>query len=158
MKKILLLSTMLMISISINAQTDSSKKQLNCYVSGSLSTSTGNNFSQSNYAGLELGVCAKNMTFGFASGRGNLDFSSDMIQNYWYELKTSASKQVGDVKCFVLAGWGQYYNTTHSFIEYGAGFSYSINKFDLCIQVSNWDKIVYVSPGIAYNFNIGKSK
>ncbi len=145
---------MFCVTLNSYSQTDTTKKSLDCYISGSLSTSNGNNFNSNSYAGIEIGVCVKNITLGLASGRGNLDFSSELIQNYWYEIKTSVSKPIGNVKCFILAGWGQYYNTTNSFIEYGAGFSYSIKNIDLCLQVSNWDKITYVSPGIAYNFSI----
>lgn len=161
MKKLLLI-IMIAVGITASAQTDSTKsccskpKSLDLYVSTGLSTATGNNFNQSTYAGVEIGVCRENVMFGFASGRGNLDFTSDMTENYWYEAKVYATKQIGVVKGFVVAGWGQYYKTTHSFIEYGAGISYSIKKVDLCLTVSNWDNIVYVSPGICFNFSLGK--
>ena len=134
--------------------TKTDRKKLDCYFAGSMSTSTGDNFNQNTYAGVELGVCAKNMMFGFATGRGNLDFTSDQTENYWYEIKSYASMPVGSVKAFVVAGWGQYYKTTHSFIEYGAGASYSIKKFDLSITVSNWDRVVYISPGVCFNFGL----
>lgn len=61
---------------------------------------------------------------------------------------------IGSIKGFVVAGWGQYYSTTHSFIEYGVGASYSIKNFDLGITASNWDRVVYVTPGICYNFSV----
>jgi len=154
MKKIML---MILSVVCISATAQEKTKGLDCYFAGSLSTTNGTNFNQSTYAGLELGVCAKNMMFGYASGRGNIDFSMpDASTNYWGEIKAYATKPVGDVKCFFVAGWGQYYGTTHSFVEYGAGFTYSVKKFDLGLTVSSWDNLVYVSPGITYNFHLGK--
>lgn len=155
MKKILLIAGLIM-SLNISAQTDSSK-HVDCYIAGFLSTTSGNNFNSNTYAGLELGVYLKeSLALGVVTGRGNLDFSSDMKEYYWSEVKGTAYKQFGSVTCYVLAGWGQYYNTTHSFIEYGGGAIYSIKKFDIGVTVSNWDNIFYVSPGITYNFRIGK--
>lgn len=153
MKKVLLIA-MTMFTLSFIAQTDSTKKKLDCYIGTSLSTSTGNNFNQNTYAGIEVGVCAKNMMFGYATGRGNLDFTSDMTENYWGEIKAYACLPVGSVKAFVIGGWGQYYKTTHSFIEYGVGAAYSVKKFDLSITVSNWDGVMYVSPGVCFNFGL----
>ena len=158
MKKLILIAFSLFavtaFSQSKNDTTKCCKKGLDMYLSTGLSTSTNDNFNQGTYAGLEIGVCAKNMMFGFASGRGNLDFTTDMTENYWYEVKAYACHQFGAVKGFVVGGWGQYYKTTHSFIEYGAGASYSIKKFDLSITVSNWDRVVYISPGVCFNFSL----
>lgn len=160
MKKMLLIFAAAMTFLSANAQTDTTwGKVLNCYAAASLSTSGGDNFEQISYASAEVGVCHKNMSFGFVSGRGSLagfSYSTENIGNYWFELKTSASVQLGVVKGYALAGWGQYYNSHHRFIEYGVGLSYSVGKFDLMAQVSNWDKVVYVSPGVAYNFSFKK--
>jgi hypothetical protein len=153
MKRLLIIALSIF-TLSSFAQTDSTKKKLDCYLAGSLSTSTGNNFNQNSYAGIELGVCAKNMMFGYATGRGNLDFTSDMTENYWGEIKAYACHQFGSVKGYVLGGWGQYYKTTHSFIEYGGGASYSVKKFDLSITVSNWDNVWYISPGVCFNFGL----
>ncbi len=157
MKKVGLLIALVAFTMGSFAQTDSTKsKGLDMYLGGSLSTSTGNNFNQNTYAGVELGVCAKNMMFGYATGRGNLDFTSDMTQNYWGELKAYACLPIGSVKAFILGGWGQYYTSTHSFIEYGIGASYSVKKIDLSVTVSNWDGVVYISPGLCWNFHLGK--
>lgn len=95
--------------------------------------------------------------FSIASGRGNLDFSSsDASSNYWFEVKSYAYIPIGNINCYVLGGWGQYINTTHSFIEYGVGASYSIKNIALSVAVSNWDNYTYISPGITYNFSVGK--
>lgn len=87
MKKVIL-ALSLAFSMCAFSQSDSTKKSLDCYVGTSISTSVNDNFNQGTYTGVEVGVCAKNMVFGFATGRGNIDFSSrDVKQNYWYEVK-----------------------------------------------------------------------
>lgn len=73
-------------------------------MAGSLSTSVNDNFKQGSYAGIEVGVCLKNLMFGVATGRGNLDFSTDGIQNYWYEVKAYACLPIGAVKGYAVAG------------------------------------------------------
>ncbi len=155
MKKIFI-TAFSIIALSTFAQTDSTKKSLDCYFAGSVSMSTGDNFKQNSYPSLELGVCVKNMTFGFNAGRMNIDkslFGGERIDNYYYELKTAVYFPIGSIKGFAVAGLGQY-NPHHVFIEYGGGFVCSINKIDLIMQVSSWDNMVYLSPGIAYNFSI----
>ncbi|MBK9451597.1 MAG: hypothetical protein IPN95_19730 [Bacteroidetes bacterium] len=150
--KTFLLIALTLLTLSVYSQADSTKKHLNCYVSGSFSTSVNDNFKQGSYAGLELGVCLKNLMFGVASGRGNLDFSTTGIQDYWFEVKAYACLPIGAVKGFAVAGWGQYYGTNHSFIEYGVGAAYSVKQWDFSLTVSNWDRVVYLSPGVTFNF------
>lgn len=158
MKKVVLIALSIF-TMSTFAQTDSTKKhkQLDCYVSGFYATSTGNSIGASSYAGVEAGVSFKNLGFGLSSGRGNLAAMPKETSNlYWYEVKTYGYIPVGSIKFIVVAGWGQYYNSVHSFIEYGTGFVYSIKKVDLGMTISNWDNAWYVSPGITYNFSVGK--
>lgn len=139
--------------------TTKTKKVLDCYIAASLSTSSGSNFNQSTFPSVELGISKKMMTIGFIIGRSNLEKTTiEKLENYWYEIKTTASMPIGPIKGFILAGWGQYYNSNQNFIEYGAGFSYSIKKFDLNMQVSSWYNTVYISPGITYNFKLKKVK
>lgn len=159
MKKILAICIAVAASLCVSAQDSTRVKTLDCYFGASLSTATGNNFYQSSYASAELGVCRKNTSFAFAMGRGNLDaspYGKEKIDNYWFEAKAYATVPIGNIKGIVVFGWGQYFNSNHSFIEYGAGFSYSVKKFDLGLTVSNWDNVVYVSPGISYNFSFKK--
>jgi hypothetical protein len=159
MKKILLIA-MSIFTMATFGQTDTTKKhkQLDCYVSGFFATSTGNKIGDASYAGVEAGIGFKNIGFGLSSGRGSLAAAQKETSNlYWYEIKTYAYIPVGSIKCFIIAGWGQYYNTTQSFIEYGAGFSYSVKKFDLGMTISNWNNAWYVSPGVTYNFSLGRN-
>jgi len=142
---------------NIHAQVDSVKhdRSIDCYVSCFIATTDGDEFLVDTYAGIELGVCVKNFNFSISGGRENIDFShADALSNYWYELKIAAYKSFGSLKVFVLTGWGRYLNSKHSFIEYGGGLSYNIGKFDLSMQVSRWDNIVYIAPGVCFNFNM----
>lgn len=131
------------------------KKGVDKYISLSLSTSTADDFKIGSYVSLESGICVKNLTLGITLGRGNLACSSydtERIENYYYEIKSYASMPIGNIKGFIIGGWGKYFNAKHSFIEYGVGFTYSIKKIDLGVSATNWDNIVYLSPGITYNF------
>lgn len=97
------------------------------------------------YAGLELGVCLKNLMFGVASGRGNLDFSATG------DSETVVRSQglcllIGAVE-LAVAGCGTILGTNHSLVEYGVGAAYSVNKWDFSLTVSNWDRVVYYDPG-----------
>jgi hypothetical protein len=69
-------------------------------------------------------------------------------------LKAYACLPIGAVKGFALAEWWQYYGTKHSFIEYGVGAAYSVKQWDFSLTVSNWDRVVYVSPAVTFNFSL----
>lgn len=134
------------------------------YVSGGLSmTNTGvSQFNSSNYASLEVGVTKKEMSFGAIFGRSSLGGAfqrTDRIGDYFWELKASATKNLGSsLNGYVLLGYGGYFRSGN-FIEYGAGLSYMIDdKFSFFLQYSNWDKVNFISPGICYTFNFKKSK
>ncbi len=145
----------LLASFSAYSQDSLYRKPLECYVSTFIATSNGSNFNQSSYSGVEAGIYVKNLAFGLATGRGDFQpSSSETISNYWFEAKSYIYFPVGSVKAFGVAGWGQYYNTSQSFIEYGGGFIYSIKKFDIGLTVSNWNNQFYVAPGITYNFKL----
>lgn len=152
-------SILLILSLGLFAQDPPKSKHftLDGYVSGSISTSTGDNFKQNTYPSIEVGVCKNNISFGFNTGRLNLDkspYKDENIHNYYYELKASASFSLGSIKGYGIIGWGQYYDSRHSFLEYGGGFVYSIKHIDIVLQVSSWDRQMYLSPGIVYNFKI----
>lgn len=159
MKKLLLI---IVAAFSMNAYAQTSTpepkaKSLDCYAAGSLSMSTGNDFKMSSYPSLELGISRGNTAFGFNSGRSNLGkspYAGENIKNYYGEAKVMVYFPIGSIKGYVIGGLGAYYNSNHSFIEYGGGVVRSVGKIDLMLQVSNWDQIVYLSPGIAYNFSI----
>lgn len=43
-------------------------------------------------------------------------------------------------------------STERIFIEYGIGFSHSFGKIGYFSQVSNWDGVFYITPGLSYTF------
>lgn len=143
-----------------NAQESSccSKKEetkLSYYMSAGLSISNtfDTTFSYSSYPSIEFGGMYENLGVGLVLGRANLSgFNSDRLENYWYEIKTSASKSIGVVSGYALFGVGNYISTKRVFIEYGAGISYVAGSFGVFTQASNWDGYWYVTPGIVYNF------
>ncbi len=145
----------LFISFNAYSQDSISRIPIEFYASTFIATSSGNDFNQDSYTGIEAGIYVKNLAFGISTGCGNLKtISSDNASNYWFETKTYIYFPLGSVKGFGVAGWGQYYNTSQSFIEYGGGLVYSIKKFDVSLTVSNWDNQFYIAPGITYNFKL----
>ena len=119
----------------------------------SISNSADTTFSYSSYPSIEFGGMYDNIGVGLVVGRSNLSgFKSDVISNYWYEIKTSASKNIGSASAYALFGVGNYISTKRVFVEYGAGISYTAGSFSFFTQASNWDGYWYVTPGITYNF------
>ena len=119
----------------------------------SMSNTLDNTFSFSSYPSIEVGGMYENISLGLVLGRGNLSgFKNDIIRNYWYEVKTSVSKQIGVTMVYGVFGVGNYIDTKRVFIEYGAGASYIAGSFGYFVQATNWDNAWYVTPGITYNF------
>jgi hypothetical protein len=154
MKK-LIIAVFLLLTITSFAQEDSTKSYT-VYLAGGLSISNSANstFGRSSYPSLELGVMKDNLTGGLVVGRSNLSgFDNDVVQNYWYELKTAVYFPIGKVNGYGIFGIGNYISTKQLFIEYGAGFSYSLtNNIDTFVQASSWDGTFYITPGLVYNF------
>lgn len=150
--KNLILTLVLLVATSA---TSFGQNKINYYASAGLSISnTGDTtFSYASYPSIEFGGMYDNIGVGLVVGRSNLSgFKSDVISNYWYEVKTSACKTVGSVSVYGLFGVGNYISTKRVFIEYGAGISYTAGSFGFFTQASNWDGYWYVTPGITYNF------
>ena len=160
MKKIVLSLIIVVSSFQVFSQNEENKS-VDMYVAACLSTSTGDDFNQNSYPSIELGVYLKDVTVAFNTGRSNIDespWNDERIENYYYELKAIRSFPIENVTAYVVFGWGQYYNSTHSFIEYGGGLVYPVSKkVDFMLQVSNWDNIVYLSPCVGYNFSVGRN-
>jgi hypothetical protein len=131
------------------------QNKINYYTSVGLSISNSGDttFSYSSYPSIEFGGMYDNIGVGLVLGRSNLSgFRSDVISNYWYEIKTSVCKTVGSASVYGLFGVGNYMSTKRVFIEYGAGISYAYKSFGFFTQASNWDGYWYVTPGLTYNF------
>ena len=158
MKKILSF-LFLLSSFLLNAQDikkDSSSTKLSTYASIGISISNSNDFSLGSYPSLEFGVMGKNISAGLIIGRSSLKGmaeKNDVLSNYFSEIKTSLSLPVSNkISAYGLLGLWTYGDAKHIFTEYGAGFSYSINRLSYFVQSSNWDGTWYVTPGLTLNF------
>lgn len=151
------------IRTKIGSQTDldnsealpSDSIKISYYLSAGLSVANtkGSTFAKTSYPSIEFGGMYDNFGLGVVIGRGNLaDFNKDIVQNYWYELKTSFTQPIGPISVYGLFGLGNYISTNQLFIEYGIGMSLPIRKYAIFIQSSNWDGIDYISTGVTYNF------
>ncbi len=133
-------------------KTDSTSKKYNPYISGGISISSSNDFSVGSYPSIEMGLQGKNISVGLIFGRSNfkgLGKKTDAISNYFYESKTSFSIPINKYSvAYGLFGIGVYGDFKRTFIEYGAGFSYSFGKISYFVQSSNWDGTWYVTPGL----------
>ena len=113
------------------------------------------NFKTSTYAGIEGGVTYQNLGLGLVFGRGSLNGlfgPNEDIMNYFTEVKSTVTQPVGNVNVTALFGYGTYFQSDRTFIEYGVGMSYSVNKFAYGMSYSNWDGVNFVTPNITYNF------
>lgn len=160
MKKIIIIALCVITSLSAFSQADSTKScchkpAISGYMSASISVTNGTDFKMSSYPALEGGIMYENLTFGVAAGRGNLSGigkSDDVLSNYWGEAKVYASFPIGKVNGSVIFGYGAYFNTSHNFIEYGVGVSYTAGKLGYGVSCTSWDNTVYISPSLTLNF------
>lgn len=126
------------------------------YVSAGLSMSNNGDttFSYTSYPSVEFGFMKNNFSLGLVAGRGNFVRTNgvDYFSNYWSELKGAVYIPIEKINLYGLLGVGSYFERKGMFVEYGAGFSYSFNKFGVFAQASNWDGYWYVTPGLSYSF------
>jgi len=152
-KSILTISLLLLTTISCCQENEDTPCDF--YVSAGLSmtNSFDTTFSYSSYPSIEVGFMKNNFSLGAVFGRASLSgFNADRASNYWYELKTAISFPIEKMNAYGLLGIGNYFSTNRIFIEYGLGFSYSVNNFSMFGQASNWDGTWYITPGIGYTF------
>lgn len=157
MKKLLFLTIALLTFTLVSAQDTLKPRQSNVeltpYVSTGISIPNTTDFSANSYWSAEVGIMIDNISFGAVFGVNNLDSFNKGIDSYWYEGKVAYSFPLGIVDGYGVLGIGSYIGTKGSiFLEYGGGISKSFGKFGTFIQVSSWDKIMYITPGISYSF------
>ena len=159
MKKVLLaLAIMFTVSVSF-AQDTTALEGPNCqmeitpYIASGISIPNTSNFSADSYWSAEAGVMFDNITVAGVFGVNNLDSFKGGIDNYWYEGKVAYSFPLGYVDGYGVFGVGSYIGTKGSvFIEYGVGIMKSFDHVGVFLQVSSWDGVRYMTPGLSYSF------
>ena len=152
MKKLLFIFAILFTSVTF-AQTDSTCCSSDCpsimpYVAAGISIPNNSDFNAASYASTEVGVMIDNFTVAGVFGVSNLEPNS----GYWYEGKVAVSQPLGYVSGYGVLGIGAYADGSSMFIEYGVGISKEFGNLGTFIQVSSWDGITYVTPGLSYSF------
>ena len=137
-------------------------------------------FDEATYPSIEFGFSRENLSLGLVLGRGNLrglgnhnystgnyeqladksgpDLSKpiygDKISNYYWEVKATPTFPLGVVNASIIFGVGSYFSNEigNTFIEYGSGISYTVNKFTYGVCYTNWDGIDYITPNVSYGF------
>jgi hypothetical protein len=164
MKKILLLAMLGVSALSFaQGTTDGTfiEEGPNCptpitpYIAAGLSMSSGNDFKATSYPSVEAGIMIENWSLGGVFGRNNLlSPSPEVIENYWWEVKTGLSYSVGIVSIYGVLGIGAYIDRDYGmFVEYGGGISKEFGNFGVFAQATSWDGTWYVTPGISYSFS-----
>lgn len=149
MKQILLVLAFLISTLTFAQETESNTS---FYLATGLSITNSENFEDSSYISTEVGVMIDNLAFGAVVGRNNLTNAfgnNESLNNYWYESKIAVYESLGSVDGYALLGIGSYVENGNIFLEYGVGISKEFNNFGLFVQVSNWDGVTYVTPGIS---------
>lgn len=135
---------------------DEVTKKYSPYLAVGLSMVNDGDFRMDSYPSVELGVMRDNIAVGVVVGRGNLEGmlgDNDNIGNYFYEGKVAFYFPIGSVSGYGLLGAGSYISKADKdvFFEYGAGISKEFKGFSVFAQVSNWDGVTYVTPGVSIN-------
>ncbi len=144
---------LLVLALLVSAATFSQEEKLqpSYYLAAGLSVTNSGDFSNSSYFSVEGGVMYDNISFGAVVGRNNLSglFEDISLDNYWGEIKTAVSHPLGFVSIYGVLGAGAYFENGNMFIEYGAGLSKEFKNFGVFLQVSNWDGVDYITPGVS---------
>jgi len=155
MKQFLTIILLFLGTLSFGQTVDTTKTKLSGYLSYGLSMANSTDFRASSYTGIEGGVMYDNIGVGVVFGRATLQGlgrRTDNINEYFYEVKTSASFPIGKLSGSVILGYGGYFGSSRNFIEYGGGITYNVNKFGYGVSCTNWGGIAYITPSITFNF------
>ena len=146
--------------------TATSKPKWSKYVAVGFSISNGNDygdntntttFDEGSYPSVEFGFSRENLSLSAVIGRGNLrglGTNVDKFSNYYWEVKATPTFPLGVVNASLIFGAGSYFSNDkgNTFIEYGTGISYTLDKFTYGVCYSNWDGMDYITPNISYSF------
>lgn len=151
MKNIILVIAILISGLTYGQDSTSTKEtsELSYYVATGISMANNptGDFLGTSFPSAEVGVMCHNLSFGLVGGTNNLSDSGT-----WFEAKSAVFFPLGKVDGYGLVGLGTYSGSAATFIEYGFGISCSKNVFGTFLQVSNWDGVWYVTPGVSVNF------
>ena len=152
MKRFLYIFAVLLIGFSATAQ-EQEQVSLVPYVATGISIPNTGDFEQDSYISAEVGAMYENIAFAAVFGRNNLSGilnSNESFENYWYEAKVATYFPLGYVSGYILGGVGSYVENGNVFLEYGGGVSKEFGRVSLFVQVSNWDGVTYLTPGVGF--------
>ena len=113
-----------------------------------------NTFKNTSYLSIENGIMYKDFFGGIVLGNSDLNLGKD---NYFYEGKAGYCFPIGILNGTTFFGIGSYFSIDPSvkrstFIEYGAGLSYTYKKLSFGVCYSNWAGSDYVTPSVTINW------
>ena len=141
MKKFLTVVTILLFGVLYS-------QKGNFYTSAGISMTNSDNFTDTTFLSLEFGYFKNNISYGVVVGSTDLNLNS-----YWYEGKLAYKLNTPHFQPYGLVGVGSYFSNSNIFIEYGVGVSKAFNNIEVYTQLSNWDRVNYLTTGLSYNFN-----
>lgn len=106
-------------------------------------------FANTSFASAEIGTYWENIAVAGVFGISTLDATD----SFWYEGKVMYTQPWETVSVFALLGVGTYTDNSNVFLEYGGGFSVPFESFALFTQLSNWDRVNYISVGASIDLN-----
>ena len=113
-----------------------------------------NTFKNTSYLSIENGIMYKDFFGGIVLGNSDLNLGKD---NYFYEGKAGYCFPIGILNGTTFFGIGSYFSVDPSlkrstFIEYGAGLSYTHKKVSFGVCYSNWAGSDYITPSVTINW------
>lgn len=140
MKKLILL-ILISFSITISAQKE-------FYTSVAVSATNSTNFNNTTQYSLELGMLNNNVTYSVIAGSTDLKY-----KQFWYQVRIGYEfNYISDnITPYLITGVGSYFHNDTMFIEYGGGIKSNFEGISPFLQISNRDKINYLSLGLKIN-------
>lgn len=151
MKNLVLVFMMMIMVTPVMAQEMETK--YDPYISLGVSATNAEDFKETAFARMEIGVRKQNTAVGLVIGRNNLAGIGDAetIENYFYEGKVSLFHDFGMLEGYVLGGLGSEFSNPGLFIEYGAGVNKHLtNNVSTFLQLSNFNTTNFLTGGVIF--------
>ena len=145
----------ILIGPSIVLAQDTANHGSSVFISSGISISNTEDLTlgERSYPSMELGFNKDGLSLALVTGRSDNNYSvEERLSNYWWEVKTAFCVPAGSFDVYGLLGVGNYMSTKRVFIEYGMGFSRTLGQVSYFAQISNWDNLWYITPGLTYTF------